>query len=394
MSRAYQLPVRTELATRTGPRLWRKTVLKTGHISKGDVELDVDRNLLQTLAANFAAGAKDQVPFVLVDARNRHNELPERIRGEVLDLQVTDDGRLDAVFAMSARGDALLADNPRLGASVSFIDRFQRADGRDYGPTLLHVAGTHDPEIAGLGEWTRADLAAEAGEVIDLSGPDTPDVPAPAGADLPAEPGGPHPDTEKEAGPMPAPTPLTDDELATLRALLARVDTPVGEPDPDPAAQADEADELDDVADGDLDAADVDQPELVAASADTGEALHLANARLDAQAIELAALRAERDTERYERERDQLAREFGIPPTLTDLCRPWLTGTRTVQLSSGESRDPGADIRKLLREFGRVAKLLDLSGPVGSAHELSAADAERSERDAFLDQARASGFAR
>lgn len=385
--RAYQLPVRTELATRTGPRLWRRAVLKTGHISKGGVELDVDRPLLETLAANFKAGAKDQVPFVLVDRLNRHTEAPDRVRGELLDLQVTNDDRLEATFAMSPRGDALLEENPRLGASVSFIDRFQRADGRDYGPTLLHVAGTTDPEIAQLGDWARADLSAETTEVIDLSGPDSPDVPA-AGVDSPAEPGGPNPDKEKEAGLMPAPAPLTDDELATLRALLARVDT-TDQPDPAPADEPDAVlDDTDEILD------EVDEPELVAAAAEQTEALSLANARLDAQQVELAALRHERDQERYTRERDELAREFGIPPRITDLCARWLTGTRTVQLSSGESADPGADIRRLLREMGAITRLLDLSGPVGSAHELSAASAEQAERAAFIDQARNAGFAR
>lgn len=397
MTRAFQMPVRTELATRTGPRLWRKTVLKAGHISKNGIEMDVDRGLLETLAANFAAGAKDQVQLVLADAKNRHNELPERVRGEILDLAVTDDDRLEAVFGVTARGDALLTDNPRLGASVSFVDRFERADGRDYGPTLLHVAGTLDPEIAGLGDWVRADLSADApAEVIDLSGPTDP-------AEPPAQQGGPTPvpDQGTEDGSMPAPT-LSAEEIARLRDILDRVTTPDDQREDDDAPElSDEELALlaeaalgDDEVEDDEAADTADEHEPIAASADEANALQLANARIDAQQLELSAIRRERDEERYHRERDQLAREFGIPPRLTDLCARWLTGAQRVQLSSGESADPGADIRKLLREFGTVAKLLDLTGPVGTAHELSAAETERSERDAFLDQARARGFAR
>lgn len=399
-AKAYQMPVSTELAARTGPRLWKKTVLKAGHIKKGDIELDVDRSLLDQLVSSFTAGAKDQVQFQLAGAKNEHNDLPENFRGELLDLSIGEGDTLEATFGVTARGDALLTENPRLGASVSFIDVFERADGRNFGPTLLHVAGTHDPEIAGLGDWQRADLSAAKSDVkvYDFTG--ATDGPANGGQD----------NSNKKGDGMPALKDLTEAQLAKLLALID--DKPAGGEGGDVKvtdddakkiaadvdnvdkktvdADADADDKKDDKAD---DAANTPDKQLVDASASDKKTIELA-ARVDSQALELAALRRERDTARYQQERDQFAQEYGIPPRITDLCAKWLTGAHVIQLSASEAGDPGADIRKMLKEFGQVAKLLDLSGPIGSSHDFAAQDAEKTDRDTFLERARTSGFAR
>lgn len=204
--------------------------------------------------------------------------------------------------------------------------------------------------------------------------------------------------------------PLTEDELARLRALLDRATTPPdAQPDGAPAPELSDADldalaaaVLDDTPEqpeqpGDTTPADQSDRELVNAAADRDLAaeLDLANARAETQALELARLRAENDRRAYETERDTLARDFGIPPRIVDLARPLLEGSgRTVDLAAGQTADAGQIVRNLLRELGRTYKALDLSGPLGTAHDTADADAERADRDQFIEQARAAGFAR
>lgn len=395
MARGYQMPVRTDQAKRVGSRLWRKTILKTGHISKGDVNLDVDQEYLQTLVNNFTAGAKDQVQFVLADAQNRHNENPERFRGDIVDLSVTDDGRLEAVFGLTARGDQLLSDNPKLGASVSVVDRYKRADGRDYGPTLLQVAGTLDPEIAGLGEWSRADLSSERVEFIDLSGPVTTEAPT-----APIAPDGP---PEEKGHAVPDVKTSDEETLASLRALLpaltklVQLDGNVDNDGPADEVDTDTDAELDAMAAGiDLDSEDDTadaEPQLVAASAEQREALELAAARIDALEIRNARMQAKLDEETYLKERDQLAREFHVPPRVTDLCREWLTGEKRLELSAGKTANPGDAIRKALKEFAAVGPL-DLSAAAATGHEAGGRESRDAENEAFLKAAHDAGFAR
>lgn len=390
MARAYAMPVRTELAARVGPRLWRKTILRPGHVSKGGVELDVDRTYMEDLVASFKAGAKDQVQFVLANSKNQHDESPERFAGSIVDLAVTADDRLEATFAVTAKGDQLLTDNPELGASPSLEHSFARADGRKGGPTLLHVCGTLDPEIGRLGSWARADLSSEY-EVIDLTaelvGPATPTSVSPGGVVPPEERGHPVPDLK-----------TSDEEtLASLRALLPKL-TLLVTPENTPTDDVTDEDEVTDAelvaiaAGTDEVPEEVDAPQLIAASAERDEALELANSRLDALEVQNAQLKRKLDEESYLKERDHLAREFQIPPRVTDLCRTWLTGSNRIELSAGKTADPGGDIRKALKEFAAIGPL-DLSAAAGTGHEAGGAESRDAANEAFLKAAHDSGFA-
>jgi hypothetical protein len=383
---AFQMPVCIELATKLGPKLFRKTVLKTGIINYMGQQINFDTEMLNKYVENFNAGAKDQVPFVLVDASNRHVDLPERYRGEIKGLEVSEDGKhLDAVLEMTSSGAKLITDNPNLGVSIRAVDRLERPDGLTFGPTIEHVAGTLDPKINGLGPWIPVELSNPTANVIDLSGTDESTT-----------------TDEKKESLMAS---LTDEQVQKLLGLLEGSDEAPdknkknkkvthSEADDDEDEQGLESDsatddELEDVAssvDADEDENE-DAPQLVNASNVDVEALELANARIDAQAVELARLRTEADRTRYESERQELWSKFNLPPRIVDLARPLLEGSSNViELSSGKKVDGGQVIRKVLHEFGTLMARLDLSNELGSSQESDEhSEAEKAKsREEFL----------
>lgn len=391
MSIAYQMPVRTELASRVGPQLWRKTILRAGHIIKGGVDLDVDRKYLETLVNNFTSGAKDQVQFVL-----GHDENPELFRGELRGLEITDDDDLVGLFETTGAGSKLIEENPRLGASVSLVDRFERADGRKYGPTLLHVAATLDPEVSGLGNWVRAELSASKTEVIDLSTSDEGVAPAPNEA--PTQKGE-ETDHAKPGDDVEVPVAsLTEEQIAKLLSLIEGDGSDsVAEDKTEPTDKSKTekpSDDDEEFTEAELDAMAApapEEPQKVAASADHTEALELANARIDAQAMELSAMRRERDEERFKGEKEDLSRNFGIPVDVVELAKPLLLGTgHTLELSAGKTTDAGQVMRKVLHELGRrYAKALDLGSEYGTADAEDDMSRRAKENESFFTQANA-----
>lgn len=168
MTTATQLPFVNSTAEKIGRRLWRQQVLPFGtvpHPSKG--ELSFSRDVLQELVSTFEGGAMDQVAYTLVDSENRHTDDPERHRGEIRRLELTDEG-LYAVIDPSPRGRDLLAENPRQPVSA----RITVPESGDFAgrPVLAHVAATPDPVAKGMkpGEWV--DASAKVDELVDLSG--------------------------------------------------------------------------------------------------------------------------------------------------------------------------------------------------------------------------------
>lgn len=155
---AVQLPACEGRARRVSRGVFVKQVLPKGSIEYQGRTLRFDRAYLDLVAANFRARAVDQVPFVLANERNQHNEDPARFRGEVKQLVVGNNG-LYAVIETTAAGTRVLEENPRLGASVRL---------RESGAVLEHVLGTLDPHVRGMRPWRTVDLAASA-EVLDLS---------------------------------------------------------------------------------------------------------------------------------------------------------------------------------------------------------------------------------
>lgn len=335
---AIQAPINHAGAIDLSRTLYRKQVLKKGVVNYKGRRLVFDDAYLADLAASFRAGAYDQVPFVLATADNAHNMLPERCRGEIKAFVPTDDG-LDALVELSEDAANIIAENPKLGVSCRIVEQLEQADGRKFPRAVQHVLGTLDPRITGMRPWEAVELSTPGQPVVDLT------------------------EATYEEAPVPE---LTEDEVARLRALLATAPDPVTPPAP--AVQADDG-----PSDADIEAALAalladSTPEPAAAgaelSAETRAALEFAQANDDQRRIELAAITAELDDERYRREAADLA-AAGVPPHRIELAKPLLLGkNHVVDLANGSKVDAGAVIRAVLEDCkGEI----DLSGEHGAA---------------------------
>lgn len=371
---AYQMPMETGTAIELGKNLFRKQILRVGSISYKGQRLDFTPEYLDGLARAFTERAFDSVPLVFAGADNAHTQDVERIRGEVIGLERNGD-RLDAIVQASSDVAARhLRENPGIGVSVRIEQPIERADGQSWPAAVQHVLATANPRITGMEPWCPVDLAAHDESVIDLSLLDFAD-------------GGEDATTETQEDNVPEAV-FTPEEIARLRALLTADDKPAQDDEADDDGyQMPSDDELAAIAAAALDTDDEREPVAAGAelSAEAAEAIELANSRVDQMSVELAQLRAERDTTRYERERDELAERYGIPPRITELARPLLLGSHVVELSNGGSVDAGEIMRGVLKALGEHVKLIDLSGPTvfeTSRDDQAAADEQSRETDA------------
>ena len=416
-------PRATVPAIELGRKTWRKQILPIGELDYEGRKLRFTRDYLGRVVDAFRAQAFDVVPFQLANDSNAHNNDPERTRGEILGVEVAEDG-LYGTFSVTDKGDELLREHPNLGVSVRLVEDMQRGtDGAKFPVALQHVLATWDPRINGMRPWEAVSCSNESSDVIDLSAlAFTPD--GSAVAPPPAEVAG---STQKEAGRMPeAPTKEELAQVLALAPLLQKIAASLGDGKPDddnaddaagaapvttgtPAADAGKPDgEDDELTDDELAAiaagagADDDADDAIAA-ANKMTALELANvdlaARMDALAQANARLQAERDAQAYTNEAEELTRNFGVPPAIVALARPLLEGqAHTIELANGGKKvDAGAIVRKVLRDWGLLYKSMgasagvDLSGAQGSPLDL-ASDSEKSERDAFLARAKAARY--
>lgn len=343
-------------------RIFRKQVLKAGSINYKGQKLDFTPEYLDGLALAYREGAFDSVPLVFAPEDNKHTQDVERIRGEVIGFE-RDGDHLDAlVRASNDRAAQLLRENPNIGVSVRIEQPIQRADGKAWPAAVQHVLATANPRVNGLGPWEPVDLAADDDRtVIDLSTLDF------AEGEEPNESASEATEENKEASMADQDAPdlsgLTAEEIEQIKSLLSAINAepePEGET-PDDAAMAqlfeDEAE-----AETEEEIEDVEAEKILAEAAlshDDGQSVELAS-QVEAQAIELAQLRTERDQANYERLRDRLTADLGIPPAITDLAKPLLTGTQTVELSNGESVDAREIVTTVMTELAK-ARLVDLS---------------------------------
>lgn len=332
-------------------RIFRKQVLRVGSINYKGERLDFTAAYLDGLALAHRDQVFPIVPLVFAPGDNSHTQDVERIRGEILGFE-RDGDHLDAIVrASNEKAAQLLRENPNVGVSVRIEQPIKRADGKTWPAAIQHVLVTANPVVPGLSPWQPVDLSADDLPVIDLSTYDFAEA-------SPGEDGTPD---EKETEMADAPS-FTTEETAELRALLAKLKEAEDDaPADDGTLPTDE--ELAAIAAGlfadDEEDSQEEQPAEIAASSDS-QAFELA-AQVDAQRIELAQLRAERDAERYEKLRETLARDHGIPPRITELAKPLLTGKRSIELSNGTSVDAGEVMRKVLTAVGEHIKLIDLS---------------------------------
>jgi hypothetical protein len=108
------------------------------------------------------------------------------------------------------------------------------------------------------------------------------------------------------------------------------------------------------------------EPVAAGMSAEAQFAIDLANAKADETARELAVVTARLREEDFQGEKRRLA-DGGVPPYITELARPLLEGAgHAVELSNGKTVDAGAIMRRVLSEYARQARLLDLDVELGS----------------------------
>ena len=109
------------------------------------------------------------------------------------------------------------------------------------------------------------------------------------------------------------------------------------------------------------------EPVGASLSAEAQFAIDLAVARQEETARELAVVTARLREEDYQAEKRKLA-DLGVPPYITELARPLLEGAgHAVELANGKTVDAGAIMRRVLSEYARQARLLDLGVELGSA---------------------------
>lgn len=376
-------PLEFGAATKLGPRHFRKQILPLGKIKYHGKWLNFDRDYLDEIERAFREGAHDAVNLVAANEKNTHTLAPEAVTGQLVDMEVRDDG-LWGIIRSDPDTAQMLEDHPEIGISARIKQDYERSDGAKFKAALQHVLITTDPHIAGMAPWEKVDLAHEAEHTIDLS---TYSFAGP----------GEEPETHEEAIMADTETSLSTDELAELKNLLPEMRNLLS------AVRAAETDD-EDFTDADIDAADdfdiseeeieaianevlADEPETVAAS-HTDEALELANARTSELEVQLANMQSALDAREFEAEKDRLIRDCGIPPVVVDLARPLLEGSHTVELANGDEADAGKIVRDMFTALAEL-NLVDLSQAAGHAFETDATRSEAEQRKAWSSEARA-----
>jgi hypothetical protein len=426
---AVLTPFHGSPAVELGNRIWRKKVLPVGDVEYKGRLLHFTRDYLGRLVQAFHDGAYDQVPFQLADAQNTHTNDPERTRGEITAMELGDDG-LWITAQLTPEGEQVLAANPKLGVSARIVEDYARSDGARFPAAIQHVLGTLDPRIPGLGGWQAIEAATpEPDQVIDLSA-------AHFAGDAPASQ-----ITQPPEGTdgMPDLNSLTDADRQRLTQLLALPDdvldalaaggtvvTPeeleaLTAPEDDEDSEdgdGEEGDEfsalaaaIDAMSDEELAALEAEwaaesgagepeipdyapegEPVTAGLSAEAQFAIDLANARQEETARELSVVTARLREEDYQAEKRRLA-DLGVPPYITELARPLLEGAgHAVELANGKTVDAGAITRRVLTEYARQARLLDLSAEMGSPMDEpddAGDEAQATSRDALVDRFKA-----
>lgn len=370
MRGAILTPFTRSPVQQAGPRIWRKRVLPVGHVEYKGRMLDFDRAYNDQLAAAFSAGAYDQVPFQLADAKNTHTNDPERYRGSIIAMDSRDDG-LWVTLAPTSEGEEVILKNPGLGVSARIVEDYARSDGMHFPAAVQHVLGTLDPRIPGLGAWQAVEMAGGEQNVLDLTG-------------FAFTTEGTMPDLD--AGQQARLAKLLQIPEDKLDGLIAGIGAPgLGQLDPDLGGDLDT-----ELSDEELAALIASLPaeelalleeeflaETAAAASATGltaegaMALELTAARADENERQLRVINARLAGSEWQRERRQLVEDLGLPPRAVEMARPLLQGAGHVieftnDQGQGVAVDAGQVMRSVLTEIGKTAKMLDLGFELGS----------------------------
>lgn len=353
---------------------YRKRVLPKGSINYKGRKIVFDDAYLSSLVTSFKDGAYDHVPVQLADAENKHNLDPERFGGEVVGLELADDG-LWATLSVTERGAKLIGENPKLGVSAALRNHYERSDGKSYDAAMNHLLLTLDPRVPNLGAWTGVDLSGYDGEdsIIDLSNSQFEGDSAVADDN----------DKVSDENVREALKTLGCDEQE-IEEFLASVHA-----SEEAAAEQDKADEDTETTaetdDGEDETGQEQKPETDEADEDTqaedknedteaadkdkvleGAGADLSNAADEELRSQLAAVRKQLATSRFEAEKAKWVGQ-GVPPAFIDLSREILTapeGEFEVNLSNDDEAPVNAAdvIRKMIDLTAGYVKVAEAQG--------------------------------
>lgn len=390
MTTAVLTPFTGARAVELGNSMWRKRVLPVGDVEYKGRMLHFTKDYLAGLVQSFRDRAYDQVPFQLAGSDNSHTNDVERFGGAVTDFELGDDG-LYIKLAATERGAQVLKENPNLGVSARIVEDYARSDGKFFSAAVQHVLGTLDPRIPGLGGWQAVEASNDVNMVLDLStsvftGQET------AVTDT---------FTTEERGRLAKLLQIPEDKIDALAAIAGSENLLTGEGAGSTELTDEELAQLvGNMSDEDLAALEQEFQLEVAAAApglsnEAAMAIEMANVRADETDRQLSVVISELDTQRYEAERARLVRDSGVPPFIVEMARPLLEGTgKTVDLSNGKSVDAGQVMRKVLTEFAKAAKMMDMSVELGSAMDepIDRQSEAAQARDDVVGRARAQMF--
>ena len=386
MTTAVLTPFTGTRAVELSTKVWRKRVLPVGDVEYKGRTLHFTKDYLSSLAQSFRDRAYDQVPFQLAPADNSHTNDVERFGGEITDFEVGDDG-LYIKLAATERGEKVLKENPNLGVSARIVEDYQRSDGRFFSAAVQHVLGTLDPRIPGLGGWQAIEASNDAHLVLDLS----------TSVFTGEEKAVSDQFTTEERGRLAKLLQIPEDKIDALTALAG---TDIGLLTGDEElSDEDLASLIADMPDEELAALEAEFQAEVAAAApglsnQAAMAIEMANVQAEENARQLSVITTELDQQRYEAERARLVRDSGVPPFIVEMARPLLEGTgHTVDLSNGKAVDAGQVMRKVLTEYAKAARMVDLSVELGSPmDEPDQQGAAAQARDEVVSRARSQMF--
>lgn len=343
-----------DLSSKGGQLAFWKQILpmKSIHYTARDgsrQSINFDKDYLTDLANNKAV---DKIGFLLADRDNAHTMDPERWRGEVVKMEVRDDGLYGKIVFPSPEAAKAVLENPDLGVSARIREGIQKSDGSTLNRGIIHVLGTLDPQVSGMSPWQTADLSTEQGDVLDLSDKEYEDMADDSKKTLADY-------TEADIEKM------TDAELdAFLAEFVPEFDNYTGD--------TDEADEHDDEADEDHEDHEDEADEakvLTGAGADMSKSgtsdIELANQQV-AAANARATEALKRVAEAEWRETRAAYLSDGVPPHALDLAAPVLNRPDDMVIDLSVTDEADVNVSEVVRGLLDSMKgFVDLSAEEG-----------------------------
>jgi len=173
---ALRLPV-VELgnaATASADGTFRKEIWRVGDINYQGRKVRFTAEMLKKAYANWKEKPFAYVPFQFLHQSNAGTDHPRDYAGRVTSLSLDDEEnptKMYADFSLTDEAKKIVEHNPEFGVSVKVHPNFVHpSTGKYYGPTLLHVAGTHFPRLGEMGAWEAVKAGIDPDdETIDLS---------------------------------------------------------------------------------------------------------------------------------------------------------------------------------------------------------------------------------